>query len=190
MLCRHRFHLQWSRWHNICNCYFRPVSVSSGSDFCSPQSASGSDAFQGGDLTWAILTNACPNLIYGGCADSSWIDGDEHDMETDLVWDKDPNCGECPRCPCNQGDPTEYNLYNYTTFDTSSAFSVSVCYECQCSFFYNDGGYVYGRICTTGQPELLTFNSPEELANIECPYTTPSPTKAPTGGMICYLFHC
>ena len=164
-------------------CYFSGYASNSGSDLCSTTSLTAQDLYQGSTLTWKVLTLACPHLVYAGCADPDWIDGELHNMTRDLVWDQDPNCGQCPRCPCNDGDSETYYLRNYTTFDTSRYFQVSICYECSCDYFYQyfdeetNLTQVYGKLCSTGgyteggDAQLLTFNSPSELEDVQCPYS-------------------
>eukprot|EP01083_Nonionella_stella_P309662 1097587_1 len=122
------------------------------------------------DLSWKALTKACPGLVYGGCADPTW--GSDHSMADELEW---ASCGDCPRCPCDRNQPDTYYIKNYTQF--APPFEVKVCYECSCNEYIADDN-IYALYC---YPER-TFNSPEELKDVQCPYTTPAPTPAPTGG--------
>lgn len=175
------------------SCQFRPADVTSGEGLCSNDIViDASDVFQGSDLTWEILVQACPNLLIGGCADSDWVEGDEHDMTTDLVWPRFSACDECPRCPCTTDGNITYNTYSYTTFNTDSAFSVSQCYECECNSWYFFGGnQVLALECSTGSANTPTFDSPAELASAECPYDNANPvtTEAISGINTYSLYH-
>eukprot|EP00486_Rosalina_sp_Unknown_P004492 CAMPEP_0201576916 /NCGR_PEP_ID=MMETSP0190_2-20130828/23009_1 /ASSEMBLY_ACC=CAM_ASM_000263 /TAXON_ID=37353 /ORGANISM="Rosalina sp." /LENGTH=528 /DNA_ID=CAMNT_0048008351 /DNA_START=313 /DNA_END=1896 /DNA_ORIENTATION=+ len=108
-------------------------------------------------------------------------------MTRDLVWDRSPVCGDCPRCPCDNGAREIDYIRNYTQFDTSSEFQVSQCYECSCDYFYqyiNDNDIpitVYGRQCSLD----ATFNTPDLLDTVSCPVVTAKPTPQPTDGPSC-----
>ena len=147
-------------------------------------------------MTWAILTEACPDLVMAGCADSTWSNDDLHNITRDLVWDQESVCGQCPRCPCNNGAKETYYVENYTTFGSSYGYQWAVCFECTCDYFFdynNDAGEdvnVYGRVCDSDYNtwgNLRFFNTPDTLQDIQCPYTytTAQPTPAPTGGIFC-----
>ena len=172
-------------------CKFQGTISNSGSDLCKQRTITREDFTQGGDLTWKILTDVCPQLIYAGCADPDWSDGPEHNITRDLEWPT--NCGSCPACPCHNGEIDKYYLNNYTTFATSTGFEVTQCVECSCNYFrqwYNedveDWITVYARSCSVGSfysGDVRQFDSPEELDHVQCPYTTPKPTPQPTGGI-------
>lgn len=186
------YHYSGPFGNELNNCYFTWEASNTGSDLCSTTSINSPSIYQGTTLTWKILTQACPELIYGGCADPDWIEGEQHDMTRDLVWDGDPVCGQCPRCPCTDGDHETYYLKNYTAFATSYAFQVSECYECGCDPYYqywNGSEFitVYGRNCGT----VLIFNSPDELEHLTCPpdYSTSEPTFS-SSCMIHSLLFC
>jgi len=172
-------------------CIYRGSISTSNSNLCKSRSIYRDDFIQGGDLTWKILTDVCPNLIYAGCADPDWTDGPEHNMTRDLEWAD--SCYTCPQCPCHNGEVDKYYIKNYTTFDTSSyGFQVIQCVECSCNFFrqyYNDDledwVTIYARSCSVGSSysgDIRQFDSPDELDHVQCPYTTPKPTPQPTGG--------
>eukprot|EP01083_Nonionella_stella_P317723 1158199_1 len=137
------------------------------------QSTITKDFKQDSSLTWEMLTSACPELVYGGCADPSW--GTDHSMADELEWS---SCYMCPRCPCNQGDAPTYYIHNYTQFTTP--FEVKSCYECACEPWFNTGidNWTHALDCNIEK----IFNSPDEFKDVQCPYITPSPTLAPTGG--------
>eukprot|EP00486_Rosalina_sp_Unknown_P000481 CAMPEP_0201565880 /NCGR_PEP_ID=MMETSP0190_2-20130828/5300_1 /ASSEMBLY_ACC=CAM_ASM_000263 /TAXON_ID=37353 /ORGANISM="Rosalina sp." /LENGTH=606 /DNA_ID=CAMNT_0047983877 /DNA_START=42 /DNA_END=1859 /DNA_ORIENTATION=- len=175
-------------------CHF-PGSISNtGSGLCTTRTINRKDFYQGGDLTWEILTSVCTDLVRAGCADPDWEQGEEHNMTRDLVWDKEgidwtvptltSNCGRCPRCKCNNGTEPSYYERDYTSFTTTTAFQTKICYECTCDYFYSeredDGNYtaVFGRTCRGGNgilsednnATLNTWNSPSEFMEpIECP---------------------
>eukprot|EP01083_Nonionella_stella_P136980 416929_1 len=151
-------------------CVFSGSVSNTNSDLCQKRTISRYDFKMDNDLSWKALTKACPGLVYGGCADPTW--GSDHSMADELEW---ASCGDCPRCPCDRNQPDTYYIKNYTQF--APPFEVKVCYECSCNEYIADDN-IYALYC---YPES-TFNSPEELKDVQCPYTTPAPTPAPTGG--------
>eukprot|EP01083_Nonionella_stella_P237876 834094_1 len=153
--------------------------ISTGNSACKKQEITRTDFKQNDDLTWKILTKACPSLIYAGCADPEW-NTKEHNMD-ELIWR--PGCNSCPRCPCNAGVPSTYYVRNFTS--VKFPFKSTECYECKCDDFYSNenNNDIYARDCDTDKPEAV-YQTPDALQAIYCPETTPNPTPAPTGGCL------
>eukprot|EP01083_Nonionella_stella_P278152 945791_1 len=132
-------------------------TISTHGNACEARTVTRSDFKQNGDLTWEILTKACPQLVYGGCADTEW-DVSDHNMD-DLLW---LSCAK-------DADDTHY--IRHTTQFWLDRIEEKTCYSCACTPYpkYIDGNYtnVYGRSCSVNH----TFAGILGFDDVDCPYT-------------------